>query len=518
MRKILLGGVAACGLAALTLPAQAGTLYLANITGAGENPPTPSTATGLGIVILNDAGTVATVSASHNVPLATLIAGHIHRGAAGTNGPVIFPFPNPASGFAATPGPGQGFTLTWNIPAADVINLKNGALYFNFHTVAFPGGVIRGQALPALLAPSARNGTQAAVAAALDVSAGFSSDLDIALVLANLGNATQKAQALDDFSGRSLYILGREGVESMATLGRGVFAHSENARRGSGEGIRKVGNWSVFAGVGSDFGMRDPSAEEVGARFTRPFVLGGVDYALSETARAGLAIGYASGKNTLKFGGGQTKGETKALQAFASTTLGESHFAIDALAGYGWTDFTTSRTLGSIGRAAAGGTKGTTWSLGVKASAPIATSGPVQVVPYAMLDYRSTDIDAYAETGAGGAGLVVPGHRVKNATGEIGASLDIPSTQSWGTLSGRLQVGYAYLLERGAGTLTTGLVGTPVTFPTVLTGPGRSAARLGAALVAATAEGMTASIGYQGSVGATRLTSHAIEAHLGFAF
>ena len=61
---------------------------------------------------------------------------------------------------------------------------------------------------------------------------------------------------------------------------------------------------------------------------------------------------------------------------------------------------------------------------------------------------------------------------------------------------------------RGAGTLTTGLVGSPVTFQTALTGPGRSAAHVGAAAVASTTEGMTATLAYDGMIGATRLTSH----------
>lgn len=129
--RLLLGTAVAVVLSASA--ANAGTLYIANLSGANENPPNASTNRGVGFLILNDAETVATVSATHDVTTG-LTAGHIHRGTAAVNGPVIFPFPNPASPM----GP-----LTWNIPAAEVANLKTLGLYMNFHTTTLPGGVIR---------------------------------------------------------------------------------------------------------------------------------------------------------------------------------------------------------------------------------------------------------------------------------------------------------------------------------------------------------------------------------------
>ena len=54
--------------------------------------------------------------------------------------------------------------MVWNIPAADVVNLKNQGLYMNFHTSTFPGGIIRSQLVRALLAPAAKTDQQKAVA------------------------------------------------------------------------------------------------------------------------------------------------------------------------------------------------------------------------------------------------------------------------------------------------------------------------------------------------------------------
>ena len=89
---------------------------IANLSQANENPPTGAPYTGTGFLVLNDAETSATVTATHNITI-PLTGGHIHRGTAAVNGPVIFPFVAPY-----TSPVGQ---LTWAIPAADVVNLKN---------------------------------------------------------------------------------------------------------------------------------------------------------------------------------------------------------------------------------------------------------------------------------------------------------------------------------------------------------------------------------------------------------
>ena len=63
-------------------------------------------------------------------------ASHIHRGAAGVNGPIIYPLST--TGFTQVAGK---ITLT----DADVADLKAGNLYVNVHSLANPGGFARGQ-------------------------------------------------------------------------------------------------------------------------------------------------------------------------------------------------------------------------------------------------------------------------------------------------------------------------------------------------------------------------------------
>ncbi|UUZ65372.1 CHRD domain-containing protein [Polaromonas sp. P1-6] len=69
----------------------------------------------------------------------TANAAHIHLAAAGVNGPIIVPLTNAGGG------------NVWAVPANTVLSAdqlrayKQGDLYYNAHSIAFPNGEIRGQ-------------------------------------------------------------------------------------------------------------------------------------------------------------------------------------------------------------------------------------------------------------------------------------------------------------------------------------------------------------------------------------
>ena len=76
-----------------------------------------------------------------------ILAAHIHRGARGVNGPVVYFLSS--TGFTQVVG-------TIALSEADVADLRAGNFYANVHSVDFPGGFARGQMiLPAVAAPPA---------------------------------------------------------------------------------------------------------------------------------------------------------------------------------------------------------------------------------------------------------------------------------------------------------------------------------------------------------------------------
>lgn len=124
-----LAGILLAGL----VPAQT-SYFVAGLRGEQEVPPTPSTGRGYGIVQLDEPANIVTVTLHTDVTAGN--AAHIHAGARGVNGGVIFSLTFIAPGRCVTGGP---------MSAANVALLKTGGCYLNIHTPSFPGGEIRGQ-------------------------------------------------------------------------------------------------------------------------------------------------------------------------------------------------------------------------------------------------------------------------------------------------------------------------------------------------------------------------------------
>lgn len=115
-------------------------------TPANTNDPTvESTATGHAQVKVRNDGTLEVKVFVLNQDGETFTAGHIHRGAAGTNGPVVVPL---FSGSTTDDHFVQHEDVTDAVPASfDVFELCDdpGAFYVNYHTTQDPVGATRGQ-------------------------------------------------------------------------------------------------------------------------------------------------------------------------------------------------------------------------------------------------------------------------------------------------------------------------------------------------------------------------------------
>ncbi|HET7535799.1 MAG TPA: CHRD domain-containing protein, partial [Candidatus Didemnitutus sp.] len=319
-RTVVRGLLATALLALVSGSVFGGTLYIGRLNGANENPPNNSTWTGTGILILNDAETIGTVTATHNIT-DPVTGGHIHMGVAGVNAPVVFPFPAPSSPV----GP-----LTWNMTQAQVDALKNQGLYMNFHTALFPGGVIRSTMFRALLAPAAMTPAQMRLANALDISAGYNSDLDQILITTNLAPTATQTATLTDLGGGTLYVQTRQQLEAATNFENTLFSYADDMRATNTTNDGFAG----FLRLGDQFGSRDASPNQIGSDVSRPFALAGVDWKVGPNTHLGLALGYASGKDDFDGGVGTTKVKTTSLNGFVSFGLGGSGIVLDGLAGY----------------------------------------------------------------------------------------------------------------------------------------------------------------------------------------
>lgn len=127
-------------------------VFNTRLAGAQENPGNASVASGTGFVSV-DPSTNRYVARITVTGLAATAA-HIHTGAVGVNGGVAVGLAETAAGSGVWASPADG--ILTDVQAAA---LRDGTLYFNAHTTAFPGGEIRGQ-IGRLVGYATLNGAQ----------------------------------------------------------------------------------------------------------------------------------------------------------------------------------------------------------------------------------------------------------------------------------------------------------------------------------------------------------------------
>ena len=117
-----------------------------NATGAAENPPVTGPGSAFGRFTFDkDTKQLTYFVRVNGLSSNQVTAAHIHRGAVGVNGPIVYPLATEA--FAQVSG-----TIT--LTDADIADLEAGRFYLNVHSVDNPGGFARGQMILPGAAPA----------------------------------------------------------------------------------------------------------------------------------------------------------------------------------------------------------------------------------------------------------------------------------------------------------------------------------------------------------------------------
>src|SRR5262249_20585129 len=128
--------------------------FTATLNGAYQSPPVPSMATGSGSFMLTrDQGTLTVSTTTVGLDFGGMgpngVDGfHIHAGAAGVNGGIVWDIQGDAQ--TAVDTNAESFASVWTAGeglTAQISALLAGNLYENIHTVLNGGGEIRGQVL-----------------------------------------------------------------------------------------------------------------------------------------------------------------------------------------------------------------------------------------------------------------------------------------------------------------------------------------------------------------------------------
>ncbi len=122
----------------LTVTSGNGYYMTGNLQGTQEVPPNPSPAIGKVTVLLDEATDSVYVTGNFFGLTDTATMGHIHRGPAGTNGPVVVPLSVNFNTYGTITGTGL-------VTPAFADSIIMGYSYVNIHTKTYPGGEIRTQ-------------------------------------------------------------------------------------------------------------------------------------------------------------------------------------------------------------------------------------------------------------------------------------------------------------------------------------------------------------------------------------
>ena len=127
-----------------TSAADDGSVLSANLSGANEVPPADPDGAGSSTVVL---GQDRVCFSLHWRNINAPFAGHIHRGPAGVNGPIVVGFfqKAPSTPLPATLSSAAGCVEGVAPALIDEIRQNPASFYVNLHNADFPGGAIRGQ-------------------------------------------------------------------------------------------------------------------------------------------------------------------------------------------------------------------------------------------------------------------------------------------------------------------------------------------------------------------------------------
>ena len=171
-----------------------GTSFAAQLSGGEETPPINTTATANATFDLSQDQTLLSYNVQVQGLTSPATAMHLHRGAAGVPGDIVYTLATPVNGSAVGATP---------INPSDVSTLLAGGFYLNIHTVSNPGGEIRGQVTVAAQPGVGTPGSTVTLKALVDEIRDHE-NAHVALLTQALGGAAQPAPTFQNLDAPTL--------------------------------------------------------------------------------------------------------------------------------------------------------------------------------------------------------------------------------------------------------------------------------------------------------------------------
>lgn len=363
-------------IALAAVPAHAQNVFLANLSGANENPPAASPGGGTALVLFDPAFQTMTVRATFSGLTAPTTDSHIHcctvpalnAGVAVGFRPAGFPLGVTQSQFSAN------FDLTsaatYNPPfvvanggtaasarTALINGTQGGLAYVNIHSTRFPGGEIRGQLVTGSdLSPQA-----------------YSLLPEVALQTAEFQDSTLRRYMRD-------------------VRGAGASFDGQTATIGDD------GNIGMFLIAGARFGEFEGRTNRARVDLGSTGVIAGLDYRMGPGTLVGVMGGYDSSDARLTPHSRQSRVKSWFGGVYGSMALGPAY--VELHASYGKSNYDIFRRISVFAFTAesVADARSEQWMIAGTAGFNLKTSG-FEIEPYVGARYVNLDLDGFTETG-----------------------------------------------------------------------------------------------------------------------
>lgn len=243
---------------------------------------------------------------------------------------------------------------------------------------------------------------------------------------------------------------------------------SEETGGGASADIR-MGKVGVFANLNYLDGKRDTTTLENGFDISQFGVVAGSDYRFNNRLFAGGALGLSQTENKLNNDAGKLDTDNISLTAYGSYLVIDS-LSIDgylSLAGLSY-DSTRHVVTGTIDENATANYDAQQFALGAAGNYSFYLKS-FTLSGVAKLDYISTDIDAYDETGGGGLNFSYEKQSIESLTSKLGIQASYAWSQSWGVILPQGRVHYIHEFSNDSRSVESALVLAPQSTVTLTT-------------------------------------------------
>jgi uncharacterized protein YhjY with autotransporter beta-barrel domain len=222
-----------------------------------------------------------------------------------------------------------------------------------------------------------------------------------------------------------------------------------------------LGRLGIFANLAYLDGERDTTPLENGFDISQFGLVAGSDYRFNDQLFTGAALGFSQTENKLNNDAGNVDSDNISLTAFSNYII-QDDLAVDGYLSLASLSYDTSRRVifGLIDENATASYDGQQFAAGAAGNyAHYVRAWTLSGV--AKLDYISTDIDAYSETGGGGLNFRYEKQTIKSFTSKLGFQASYAWSQTWGVVLPQGRLHYIHEFSNNSRSIETAIVLAP---------------------------------------------------------